>query len=107
MHLRQLFQNLISNAIKYRGKDTPEIRISAEETGSEWVFSVVDNGMGISREYQDKIFGLFKRLHHAREYSGTGLGLALCHNIVGLYAGRIWVDSQPGQGATFHFSLPR
>ena len=107
VHLRQLLQNLITNAIKYKSAAKPLVHIAAERVGSEWIFSVKDNGIGISPEYQDKIFGLFKRLHSAPEYSGTGLGLALCSNIVGLYAGRIWVESEPGKGATFYFSLPQ
>lgn len=107
VHLTQVFQNLISNAIKYKSDKDPVVHVSAEGVGSEWVFSVKDNGMGIKREYQDKIFGLFKRLHQQKEYAGTGLGLALCHNVVGLYGGRIWVESEAGKGATFFFSLPR
>lgn len=106
VHLRQLLENLIGNAIKYRA-GTPKIQVSAEAAGSEWIFAVSDNGIGIEPEYRDTVFGLFKRLNNPKEYSGTGLGLALCQNIVKLYNGRIWVDSKLGEGATFYFALPR
>jgi light-regulated signal transduction histidine kinase (bacteriophytochrome) len=105
--LRQLFQNLIENAIKYRSKSKPIILISAKPEGAEWVFAVEDNGIGIGKDYQEKIFGLFKRLHTSKEYAGTGLGLALCHNIVDFYGGRIWVNSIKDHGSTFSFTLPR
>jgi light-regulated signal transduction histidine kinase (bacteriophytochrome) len=103
--LIQLFQNLLSNAIKYRGQDPPVIRIRAERHAAAWVISVVDNGVGVPPEYQDYIFGVFKRLHGA-DYPGTGVGLALCKHIVETLGGRIWVESVPGQGATFKVSLP-
>ena len=100
----QLFQNLISNAIKYKSKDSPVIRISAEQKGPEWVVSVCDNGIGIPAEYREYIFGVFKRLHgNAR--SGTGVGLAICKSIVERHGGRIWVESEPGRGSTFKFSI--
>jgi PAS domain S-box-containing protein len=107
VHLRQLFQNLVSNAIKYRAARKLVVTVSAEVSGPDWVFSVQDNGIGISPEYQEGIFGLFKRLHARTEYAGTGLGLALCRNILALYGGRIWVESELGKGSTFRFSLPR
>ena len=102
--MMQLFQNLISNAIKYRSEETPHIRITAGQNGEEWVISVADNGQGISSQYQDYIFGVFKRLH-GREYAGTGVGLAICKSVVERHGGRIWVESEPGRGSTFKFSL--
>jgi PAS domain S-box-containing protein len=106
-HLKQLFQNLIGNAIKYCAPGTsPVIHVSAEQKGDMWMFSVTDNGIGIDPEYKEQIFGLFKRLHTADEYSGTGIGLAICQRLVERYKGRIWVQSKPGQGSTFAFTLP-
>lgn len=106
-HLRQLFQNLVGNAVKYRSPHRiPEVRIEAQRRNESWVFSVKDNGIGISPEYKEHIFGLFKRLHSGAEYSGTGIGLAICQRIVERYNGRIWVESEPGEGSTFYFSLP-
>jgi PAS domain S-box-containing protein len=104
-HMVQLFQNLLSNAIKYRGADRPVIQISAEQHATEWVISVRDNGIGVPADYHTYIFGVFKRLH-GQDYPGTGVGLALCQQIVERLGGRIWVESHPGQGATFRFSLP-
>jgi len=103
-HLQQVLQNLITNALKYRKEDPPQIHISAIYQGAAWRFSVRDNGIGIDPEYKEKIFGVFKRLH--RNYSGTGIGLAICHRVVARYGGRIWVESSPGQGATFFFTVP-
>jgi len=107
VHLQQLFQNLISNAIKYRSAEVPEIRISAQEFNGYWCFSVKDNGIGISPQYSNFVFRLFKRLHGQSEYPGTGVGLAICQKIVERHGGRIWVESQPGQGSDFRFTLPR
>jgi PAS domain S-box-containing protein len=103
--LGQLFQNLISNAIKYRSEKTPRIEISATRDAHEWVFRVRDNGIGIEPQYAQQIFGVFKRLH-GREIPGTGVGLAICKQIVEQHHGRIWVESVPGEGATFAFTLP-
>jgi len=106
-HLRQLFQNLIGNAIKYRSPErAPVIHVSVERQGGSWLFSVRDNGIGIEPEYKDAVFGLFKRLHTNDEYSGTGIGLALCQRIVERYHGRIGVESEPGSGSTFTFEIP-
>jgi len=105
--VQQLFQNLVGNAIKYRRPEAPPvIRIKAQRVGESWVFSVRDNGLGIQAEYKERIFGLFKRLHTGDEYSGTGIGLAICQRIVERYHGRIWVESEPGKGSTFKFTLP-
>lgn len=106
VQLTQIFQNLISNSIKYRGDNPPRIHVSAEETEDDWVFSVRDNGIGIDPKYHEQIFGIFKRLH-GREFPGTGIGLALVKRIVEKHGGRIWVESETGKGATFRFTLPR
>jgi signal transduction histidine kinase len=104
--LMQLFQNLVGNAIKFRGSDPPRIRVTAEKAGREWIFSVADNGLGIAPEHAEMIFVIFKRLHTRSEYPGNGIGLSICKKIVEEQGGRIWVESVPGQGATFRFSLP-
>ena len=104
--LVQLFQNLIGNAIKFRGKEVPTIRVSAEKQDATWLFAVADNGIGVSSQYKDKIFVIFQRLHTREEYSGNGVGLAICKKIVEHHGGRIWVESELGCGATFHFTLP-
>ena len=105
-HLQQVFQNLIGNALKYRTEDAPQIHISAAYQGAAWRFSVQDNGIGIDPHYKEVIFGVFKRLHRDRKYSGTGIGLAICQRVVERYGGRIWVESSPGKGATFFFTVP-
>ena len=104
--LSQLFQNLISNAIKFRGDDPPRIHVSGVRVGESWVMSVTDNGIGIEPQHADRIFGMFKRLHGRGEYPGTGIGLAICSKIVERHTGKIWVDSELGKGATFSFTLP-
>jgi PAS domain S-box-containing protein len=108
VQLAQVFQNLISNAIKYhRPGVAPIISASARLENGNWVFSITDNGIGIEPEYKENIFGLFKRLHTAGEYSGTGIGLALCQRIVERHQGQIWVESEPGKGSTFRFTVPQ
>lgn len=104
--LEQLFQNIIGNAIHYRSEAAPRIHIKAEPEGDAWRFSIRDNGIGIAPEYTEKIFGLFKRLHTAADYAGSGMGLAICQRIVERVGGRIWVESQPRGGSTFFFTLP-
>lgn len=101
-----LLQNLIGNAIKYRGAETPRVRLAARRENRGWVFSVSDNGIGIEPEHFERIFQMFKRLHRQSEYPGTGIGLAICQRIVQRHAGRIWVESERGAGSVFHFSLP-
>ena len=104
--LMQLFQNLIGNSIKFRSIRPPEIRITAEKQKKEWLLSVADNGIGIAPQHANDVFVIFKRLHTREEYPGSGIGLAICKKIVEQNQGRIWVESQPGQGSTFRFNWP-
>lgn len=106
LRLRQLFSNLLSNALKYRSAQTPVIDIWAEKSGTTYTFFVRDNGQGIPAEHHNEIFRDFKRLHSSEEIEGTGLGLPICRKIVEKHGGKIWVESTPGSGATFIFSLP-
>jgi len=106
LQIYQVFQNLISNAIKFRTESSPLIHISAEQKGQDWIFSVSDNGIGISSEFFKRIFLIFQRLHSRNEYPGTGIGLAICKKIVERHGGRIWVESECGKGSVFYFSIP-
>ena len=105
--LVQLFQNLIGNAVKFHGEESPHVQISVEEEPHEWRFSVRDNGIGMEQKYADRVFTIFQRLHTRDQYPGTGVGLAICKRIVDRYQGRIWFESEPGAGTTFHFTFPR
>ena len=104
--LIQLFQNLVANAIKFHSDASPQIRIEAYHRDRQWVFSIHDNGIGIEEEYLDRIFQIFQRLHRREQYDGTGIGLAICKRIAERHGGRIWVDSVPNLGSSFHFSIP-
>jgi light-regulated signal transduction histidine kinase (bacteriophytochrome) len=104
--LMQVFQNLIGNAIKFCRDRSPEIHIGAQKQPGRWVFSVRDNGIGIEPQYFERIFQLFQRLHTRKQYSGTGIGLAICKKMIERHNGAIWVESVPGQGSIFSFSLP-
>ena len=106
--LKSIFQNLIGNAIKFRKSEGPlVIQVSAETNKDEWVFAVRDNGIGIEKQYQERIFSVFQKLHSRKQYPGSGIGLAHCKKIVELHNGKIWVESEPGKGSIFYFSIPK
>jgi light-regulated signal transduction histidine kinase (bacteriophytochrome) len=104
-HLIQVFQNLISNALKFQGDAPSKIHVGAKALPDGWEFSVRDNGGGIPGDQLDRIFAIFQRLHGQSECPGTGIGLAICKRIVGKYGGQIWAESEPGKGSTFYFTL--
>jgi len=106
VQLGQVFQNLITNALKFRREEPPRVQISVQERNDEWILSVSDNGIGLDREFRDRVFVMFQRLHGRGKYPGTGIGRAICKKIVERHGGRIWVESEPGCGSTFHFTLP-
>ena len=103
----QLFQNLIANALKFHSERPPQIHIGARPEDGSWVLCVRDNGIGMEAQYFERIFQVFQRLHTRKKYPGTGVGLAVCKKIVERHGGKIWVESQPGEGSTFYFSLPK
>ncbi len=104
--LTLVFQNLVGNAVKFRGSDAPRVHVSAHQEDGEWVFAVRDNGIGISKEYHERIFTIFQRLHTREEYPGTGIGLAMCRKVVEQHGGRMWVESIDGAGSVFYFTMP-
>jgi light-regulated signal transduction histidine kinase (bacteriophytochrome) len=105
--ISQLFMNLVSNSLKYHGGKIPEIEVGLTEEHDKYIFYVKDNGIGIDPKFFDKIFIIFQRLHNRTEYSGTGIGLAICKKIVETHKGKIWLKSEPGIGSTFYFSIPK
>jgi light-regulated signal transduction histidine kinase (bacteriophytochrome) len=107
IQIQQLFQNVVGNAIKYRSNKPPQINISYKDVGSFYRFSISDNGIGIDPRFFHKIFIIFQRLHNREQYSGTGIGLAICKKIVDKHGGKIWLESEPGKGSTFYFTLPK
>jgi PAS domain S-box-containing protein len=104
--IQQLFQNLIGNALKFHGPQPPQVRVTVERRGDEWLFAVRDNGIGIEPQFRERIFTVFQRLHPKEKYPGTGIGLAICKRIIERHHGKIWVESTPGEGSAFYFSLP-
>jgi light-regulated signal transduction histidine kinase (bacteriophytochrome) len=104
--MAQVFQNLIGNAIKFRGKEVPTISVQAEKVEQQWLFSVTDNGIGIAPEHAQNIFVVFQRLHTRTEYAGNGIGLAICKKIIERGGGKIWVEAAEGHGSTFKFTIP-
>jgi len=105
--LAQVFSNLITNAIKYRGNRKPKVHVTATDNGTEWIFRVKDNGIGIEMKHADEIFVLFKRLHSSEQYDGSGIGLAVCKTVIERFGGQIWVESEPSKGSTFLFTIPK
>lgn len=105
--LTQLFQNLIANALKFHGREAPRVHVAAQDAGAEWTFAVSDNGIGIDPKFFDQLFTIFRRLHARNEYPGTGIGLAVCKKVVERHGGRIWIESEPGKGTTFRFTIPK
>jgi two-component system, chemotaxis family, sensor kinase Cph1 len=104
--LAQIFQNLIGNAIKYRSRETPRIHVGCASNVEGWIFSVADNGIGVRPEYAERIFLPFMRLHTQSQHPGTGLGLAICRRVVAAHGGVMWLDSSPGAGSTFYYTIP-
>jgi PAS domain S-box-containing protein len=107
LQLGQVFQNLIGNALKFHGANHPRVEVTIDPSGEMWQFSFADNGIGIEKESSGRIFQMFQRLHTREEYEGTGIGLTVAKRIVERHGGKIWFDSVPGQGTTFHFTIPK
>lgn len=107
LHMKRLLMNLISNALKYKGAEPPRVTVTCNDLGDAWQFSVTDNGLGIDPDHMDQIFEPFKRLHSRDQIEGSGLGLSICRDIVEMHGGRLWAESTPGAGSTFHFTLPK
>ena len=105
--LEQLLLNLVGNAIKYRGPAAPVIHVAVESTRDEWLVSIRDNGIGIAPKHHQQVFEIFKRLHDLKEYPGTGIGLAVCRRVVNRHGGKIWVESNAGEGSVFYFTLAK
>ncbi|MGI8550889.1 MAG: sensor histidine kinase [Dehalococcoidia bacterium] len=106
MQLTQLFQNLVGNAIKFRGEAPVHVHVAAVQQAGAWCFSVRDNGIGLDPQFAERVFVIFQRLHSRAAYPGTGIGLAICRGIVERHGGKIWVEAEPGAGATFSFTIP-
>ena len=104
--LRQLFQNIIGNALKFRSENRPCVQLAAKRDGDQWTFSIRDNGVGFDQRYAERVFGVFKRLHRNADIPGTGIGLAICQRIIDRHGGRIWAESKLGEGSCFYFTLP-
>jgi light-regulated signal transduction histidine kinase (bacteriophytochrome) len=102
-----VFQNLMGYALKFRGASTPTFHVGVEEHAQSYEISVRDNGIGIEPQYFERIFMVFQRLHNKADYPGTGIGLAICKKVVERHGGRVWVESRPGEGSAFHFTLPK
>ena len=107
VQLGQLLQNLIGNALKFRSDSVPRIHLGVTDSPHEWTIEVRDNGIGLEPQYYERIFMVFQRLHNKGEYPGTGIGLAICKKVVERHGGRIWVESRPGDGSSFYFTLPK
>jgi len=107
IQINQVLQNLIGNSIKFHGDKPPRIHISAQELENEWLFTIKDNSIGIDLRHQQQIFSIFKRLHTREEYPGTGIGLSICKRIVERHGGHIWLESEPGKGSTFYFTISK